>query len=62
MAQLYSKRKKTLRQCAELLGVDLEELMNIFYGLNVPLSDEISPQTRLTLKLIRQKKPAKLLD
>lgn len=55
VAKLYIERKKTLRQCAEFLAVDLEKLMNIFFELNVPLSDEHSPQSRLALKLLREK-------
>jgi Arc/MetJ-type ribon-helix-helix transcriptional regulator len=55
IAQRYVEGKKTLRQCAELLGVDLEGMINILQDLNIPLEAEDSPQHKLTLKMLRQR-------
>jgi hypothetical protein len=54
VAQLYIKGKKTLRQCADLLGVDLEGMIDILQDLNIPLEVENSPQHKEALKMLRQ--------
>jgi len=54
VAQLYCKGKKTLRQCAELLGVDLWEMIDIMRDLNIPLDGGCSPQNDMALKIARQ--------
>lgn len=54
VARLYCNEKKTLRQCAEILGVDLEEMMDILRRLNIPLDGGRFPQNKLALKMLRQ--------
>jgi len=54
VAKLYQKRRKTLRQCAELLNVDLEEMMEILRGFNIPCSaDDIFK----SLQMMREQQP-----
>jgi hypothetical protein len=59
VAKLYVNGKKTLRQCAELLGVDLEGMIDILQDLNLPLEPESSPLHQLTLKMLRQGQKSK---
>ena len=54
VAQLYVKGKKTLRQCAEIFGIDLEEMIDLLRSLNIPLDDGRSPQNKMALKIARQ--------
>jgi hypothetical protein len=55
VAKLYCKGRKTLRQCAELLGVDLRQMIDILYNLDIPLDGGVhSPQNELTLKSMRE--------
>jgi len=54
VAQLYCDGKKTLRQCAEILGVDLRKMMDILRRLNIPLDGGRFPHNKLALKLLRQ--------
>jgi len=54
VAQLYVKGKKTLRQCAEILEIDLEAMIDLLRGLNIPLDDGRSPQNKMALKIARQ--------
>jgi predicted HTH domain antitoxin len=54
VAHLYRDGKKTLRQCAEILGVDLREMMDILRRLNIPLDGGRFPHNKLALKLLRQ--------
>ena len=54
VAQLYVKGKKTLRQCAEVLNIDLKEMIDLLRSLNIPLDDERSPQNKMALKIARQ--------
>jgi len=61
VAQLYVKGKKTLRQCAELLGVDLEGMIDILYELDIPLELETSPLHQETLQMLRQKRKSQSL-
>jgi hypothetical protein len=54
VAKLYQRGRKTLRQCAELMGVDLRQMMDILYKLDIPLDGSIhSPQNEMTLKSLR---------
>ncbi|MGH7492629.1 MAG: hypothetical protein ACREOO_09560 [bacterium] len=55
VAKLYYQGKKTLRQCAALLNVELQELMEIFCDLGIPLDGSRSPQNDLALKLLQQR-------
>jgi len=61
VAQLYVKGKKTLRQCAEPLEVDLEGMIDILHELNVPLEVETSPVHQETLKMLREMRKKKSL-
>ena len=62
VAQLYSKGKKTLRQCAELLEVDLEEMIDILRDLKIPLEADGSPQHKQTLQMLRQGRKSQSLQ
>jgi len=62
VAQLYVKGKKTLRQCAELLDVDLEGMIDILQDLKIPLEGDDSPQHKETLKMLRQMRMNKALQ
>lgn len=53
VAKLYCEEKKTLRQCAELMEVDLENMIDILRDLNIPLEVDSSPQHKQTLKMLR---------
>jgi len=57
VAKLYQKRRKTLRQCAELLSVDLEEMMEILRGFNIPLSDGSADDIFKSLQMMREQQP-----
>lgn len=61
IAQLYVKGKKTLRQCAELLDVDLEGIIDILQDLKIPLEGDNSPQHQETLKMLREMRKKKSL-
>ena len=54
VAKLYCHGKKTLRQCAELLGIDLEEVMEVLYKLDIPLDAGGPPFNKPAQKLLRQ--------
>ncbi len=54
VAQLYVKGKKTLRQCASLLGIDLEGMMDVLYKLDIPLDGGRPPFNKPAQKLFRQ--------
>jgi len=54
VAQLYVKGKKTLRQCAEILEIDFEAMIDLLRSLNIPLDDGRSPQNKMALKIARQ--------
>ena len=44
VVRFYKNREKTMRQCAELLGVDLEEMMDILREFNVSFNDDLAEQ------------------
>ena len=56
IAKLYCDGKKTLRQCAELLGVELWEFMDILYKLDIPLDAGGPPLNKPGQKLLRQRR------
>ena len=56
VAQLYVKGKKTLRQCAELLGIDLEGMMDVLYKLDIPLDGGRPPFNKPAMKLLQQRR------
>jgi predicted HTH domain antitoxin len=60
VAKLYQKRRKTLRQCAEMLNVDIEEMMEILREYNVPLSNGSAEDIFKSLKMIREQQPLAL--
>jgi len=62
VAKLYCCGKKTLRQCAEILGVDLREMMEVLQRLNIPLDGGRFPQNKLALKRLRQKRKSHSLQ
>ena len=55
VARLYQDRRKTLRQCAEMLNVDLEEMMNILRDFRIPFGqDDLAQQLKIVKKLAKQ--------
>jgi len=54
VAHLYCNGKKTLRQCAELLGIDFFEMIDLMRDLKIPLDGGRSPQNDMALKIARQ--------
>lgn len=58
VAKLYQKRRKTLRQCAEMLDVDIEEMMEILRECNVPLSNGSADDIFKSLKMMREQQPS----
>lgn len=61
VVRLYQKRQKTMRQCAELLNVDLEEMIDILRDFNVSFNDDLSQQLKAVDRLTREMraKPAR---
>jgi len=57
IAKLYCNGKKTLRQCAELLRIDLEERMEVLYKLDIPLDAGGPPFNKPAMKLLQQQSP-----
>jgi len=62
VAQLYVKGKKTLRQCAEILGIDLEEMIDLLRTFNIPLDGGRSPQNKMALKIARQIREQRIIE
>jgi len=54
VVRLYQKRQKTMRQCAELLNVDLEEMIDILRDFNVSFNDDLSQQLETVNRLARE--------
>lgn len=54
VARLYQNRQKTLRQCAEILNVDLEEMMDILIELGISFGHDDLPQQLETAKKLAQ--------
>jgi hypothetical protein len=60
IARLYQNRQKTMRQCAEMLNVDLETMMDILIELNIPFGQDDLPQQLETVnKLVKEMRAAK---
>ena len=60
VAQLYQNRQKTLRQCAEILNVELEEMMDILIELGISFGQDDLPQQLETVnKLVKEMRAAK---
>jgi len=60
VVQLYQNRQKTLRQCAEILNVELEEMMDILIELGIPFGQDDLPQQLETVnKLVKEMRAAK---
>jgi len=57
IARLYQRGRKTLRQCAEMLGTDVEGMMKILYDLDIPLSNGSADDFLKNLKMIREQQP-----
>jgi len=58
VTRLYQNDQKTMRQCAELLGVDLEEMMNILREFHVSFNDDLAEQLEAVNKLTKGMQPA----
>lgn len=54
VASLYQKGQKTMRQCAALLNVDLETMMDILRDFDIPFHDNIAQQIETAQKLVRE--------
>ncbi len=57
IARLYQKGQKTLRQCAELLHVDLEEMIDTLRDFRIPLDDDMEQQIATLRNLSRKTGP-----
>lgn len=44
VARLYQDRRKTLRQCAKMLHVDLEEMIDILREFGIPFNEDLTQQ------------------
>lgn len=62
VARLYQKGRKTLRQCAEMLGTDVEGMMKILYDLDIPLSNGSADDIFKSLKMMREQQPLAFKD
>ncbi|MEK7729850.1 MAG: hypothetical protein AAB354_15690 [candidate division KSB1 bacterium] len=51
VVRLYQNNKKTLRQCAELLEVDLEGMIDILCALRIPFNGDLEHQIATVKKL-----------
>jgi predicted HTH domain antitoxin len=58
VVRLYQNRQKTLRQCAEMLNVDLEEMMDILRDFNISFNDDLSQQLKTVKKLVKKSQVA----
>jgi len=56
IAHLYCNGKKTLQQCAELLDMDIERMMDVLYKLDIPLDGGRPPFNKPAMKLLRQRR------
>ena len=57
VAKLYQKGRKTLRPCAEMLGTDVEGMMDILHEFNIPLSDGSADDIFKSLQMMREQQP-----
>jgi len=57
VARLYQRGRKTLRQCAEMLGTDVEGMMNILREFSIPLSNGSAADILKNLQMIREQQP-----
>jgi len=60
VASLYQKGQKTMRQCAALLKVSLEEMIDILRDFEIPFHDDITQQLETANKLVREMKSAQV--
>ena len=59
VARLYQDKKKTLRQCAELLQIDLEQMIDVLREFRIPFHhDDIAEQLKTARKLAREMQAA----
>jgi rRNA maturation endonuclease Nob1 len=59
VARLYQNRKKTVRQCAEMLNVDPEEMMDILIEFRISFGhDDIEQQLETVEKIVKQMQAA----
>lgn len=58
VTRMYQNDQKTMRQCAELLGVDLEEMMNILREFKVSFNDDLAEQLEAVKKFTKGMQPA----
>ena len=58
VARLYHHHRKTLRQCAEMLNVDLEEMIDTLRELEIPFNDDLEQQLETVKELAKQFRPA----
>jgi len=59
VARLYQNRQKTMRQCVEMLSVDLEEMMDILIELGIPFGhDDLEDQLKSVEKVVKQMQPS----
>jgi len=58
VVQMYGNNQKTLRQCAELLNIDLEEMIDILRDFRVSFNDDLAEQLEAAHKLVREMQSA----
>lgn len=57
--RMYQNHQKTLRQCAELLHIDLEEMIDTMRDFRIPFNDDIDQQIETVKRLAQKIGPAK---
>ena len=57
VTRLYKNDQKTMRQCAELLGVDLEEMIDILREFNVSFNDDLAEQLEAVNRITKEMQP-----
>lgn len=58
VARLYHNRQKTMRQCAEMLKIDLEQMTEILQELEIPFHDDLEQQLQTVNELANGFRPA----
>jgi len=52
--RMYQNNQKTLRQCAELLHIDLEEMIDTLRDFRIPFNDDIEQQMGNVKRLVQK--------
>lgn len=57
VARLYHNRQKTMHQCAEMLKIDLEQMIEILQELEIPFHDDLEQQLQTVNELANKFRP-----